>query len=316
MLDSKKAFSYFTDKHNIKESTNDWYTFDCPFCGKEDKHAVSFEHNSCKCWVCGYKDSIQSFIMDCEGLEYGQVKKLVNSYDPSPFFKFDFTHVANTTSASIQLPFGYKPITYGTSILADRARAYLIGRGYSIDYMDKLGIGYVDQSTDHYFTDYFGYIIIPFKKKGRLYYFNARNFMEGNPRYKNPSSELYGIGKAELVWNDDALLYKNRIFVMEGVFSALTVGDEGIALMGKAISKKQIDKLIASPCTEVVVCLDQGCHKESFEVIYPLLTHKSSVKYLKLTDGDPNDLGRDKIMELYRMAKPLNYATVFDILDV
>lgn len=73
MIDPRKAYTYFTNHFVIKKTSQNWYSFECPFCIDADgkrKMAVQFEYEMCKCWVCGWKGYIVDFVMQYQNLSY------------------------------------------------------------------------------------------------------------------------------------------------------------------------------------------------------------------------------------------------------
>lgn len=313
-LNPNKLIAYFEEVHSVRKSTKNWFVFDCPFCGKKDKMAVHPYFQYVKCWSCDYRERVNKFLLDTTDLDLSGIFLLIDSYGYSNQIDSEFEPLKREVGKSnIELPKGYKLITQGNNNLSNRARKYLVNRGFDIEYMSYLGIGYCDESATDYIDDYFGYIIIPFKKDGYLYYFNARDFLGRPLRYKNPSTEKFNVGKASLLWNEDALSIQDRIFIMEGVFSALTVKDEGVATMGKSVSREQIFKLKSSDVEEIVICLDSGCKRESYTLASNLIDDKK-IKVLSLPEGDPNDLGYDFIMSLYDKTDYTDFSNIYELL--
>lgn len=301
------AYSYFDNTYKLQDSSNGWYSFDCPFCGKKKKHAVSFEYMWCKCWSCNYSNRLIKFIMDTERLTFTEVKdiiKMENSY----ILK---AKNINDTVSSVKLPLGYTPILEGEGPHAELAREYLKKRNFDLKFLDKLGIGYVEDKN----SEYYGYIIIPFKIKNRLTYFISRAYISNKIKYKNPKINEFNLGKGEILWNEDALCTKDKIYIMEGVFSALTVGDSGVALLGKTISSVQVRKILKSHVEEIVLCLDPNCKRESFSIAQYFIEFKK-VKVLTLLTGDPNDLGKSEILNLENNTKYSDYNSLTELLYV
>ena len=110
----------------------------------------------------------------------------------------------------VEMPKGYTPILEGEGILGKRARSYLTERGFDLTVLDRAGIGYcnehglVDKEND-IDEDFFGYIIVPFKRNGLLVYYIGRDYIGNFLRYKNPAVEKFNVGKGDLLFNEDAL---------------------------------------------------------------------------------------------------------------
>ena len=182
--------------------------------------------------------------------------------------------------------------------MAKRARTYLKGRAFDLNYLDMIGVGYCGSS------DYFGYIIIPFKKDGDIVYFIGRDYMDrGNKfRYKNPPREEFGIGKSEVLFNEEALYLYNKVYLLEGWSDAASIGNNGTSCQGKSLSMVQTDIIIKSPVKEVVVISDVGAEKEAFNMVSKLYKTKQT-KLIKLTQfesvgKDVNSIGAHKVLRL------------------
>lgn len=305
MLNASRAYEYFTVVHGIKASTNGWYVFDCAICGKHQKAAVNFDYRFVKCWSCNYRESILTFVRETEALEYKQAVDRINSFKDSGMVFSDPTENPyrrvglggrSRTQVTLNLPDTYKPILTGETMMAERARKYLLGRGFDLEYLDECGVGYCDERSQP--QDYFGHIIIPFLRRGRLYYYLGRDIIGMSPaKYKNPSVEETGVGKAEILFNEDILHFRKPVYICEGVFDALTLKD-AVAVMGKTLSEHQKSKLISAKYVpEYIVCLDSGCTKESLDIALELCDHKP-VKVLQLPLGDPNEMGIEYVRKL------------------
>lgn len=308
-LDNTKAYIYFKKVFDIKKTSQNWYAFDCPMCGKVNKAAVKFSAEMVKCWYCSYKQNIVQFVMDYHEVEKEEAEKILDQQDTSIYdsisieFEGEYKKIIYS---DVKLPLHSTPILYGSGTLADRARKYLKGRGFNINLLDSMGVCYVDKRPkDKDEQDYFGYLIIPLKSEGKLVYFQARNFLGSPKRYIFPKKELFGVGKSELLYNEDALFVKERVFLTEGFTDAWTMGPSGMGSMGIQLSPKQIGKILRSPCDEVVFVWDAGFLKESYKAALHIADHKK-VKVLELKGGDPNELGSEYVMDLYRNADYLS----------
>lgn len=312
---SNKIVAYFTDHYGLNESTNGWFETECPFCGKKNKLCINPEFNYLKCWTCDFKGDIYYFLDLAEKLKFKEAYQLISSYREQSYSyvvserrTFNSLNVFNTSS-NFSFPCGYKPLLEGGTHLGSLARAYLGRRKFDLEYLADKGFGYVDEVCQDLTKDLFGYIIMPFSRNGIYYYYNARNYMNNPLRYKNPSTEAFGVGKSSLLWNEDALLQTKKLWVMEGVFSALTIGDDAIATMGKSVSASQISKILKSSAKEIVIAFDPNTWKESIDLASKLLNYKA-VKLLDLKTGDPNDLGAEKVHQIEETSKLLSFSSL------
>jgi hypothetical protein len=210
-----------------------------------------------------------------------------------------------TKNSKIALPYGYHSILEGTGSLAVRAREYLENRGFDLNKMDRLGVGYVDVQNPDLAQDYFGRIIIPLKRDGSLMYFLGRTFIDDPLRYKNPSKELCGVGKSELFFGEENLYLYKDIFLTEGWACSSTMGN-GISMQGSVASVIQRNIIIKSPIESVYITTDAGFYKNGLMIAQHILPHKK-VKVLNLDwfqengiGKDPNAVGKENILNLER----------------
>jgi DNA primase len=321
MVNPRKAFNYFRSTFPLRRSSQNWWAFDCPYCiggDGERKMAVHFEYEMVKCWKCGYRERLIDFVKEWEDLSYVGAREKINGYDEAGVDAdvIDAVHVMKVEGLS--LPTGYTPLLDGTGVLGVRARNYLAGRGFDLEMLDKLGVGYCNDRDPEEKLDYFGYIIIPFKTKGKLQYYIGRDFIGNYLRYKNPDKDLVGVGKTELVFNEDALDYRKECFVTEGWADALTMGDNGISTQGWSLSVTQRNKMFKSRCRRFVFLPDKGFYLQALQTAQPFLDHKE-VFVVNMDDvdhgKDVNDLGRDFVLSLYHRTEQLTFETVINSLS-
>ena len=304
-MNRKKAFTYFENNFQLLESGGGWFNFhsqmDSP--GKS-KTCINFKYNQVKHWVTGYKGSITTFIMEHESIPYKDAKEMIESYDES---EIDITYNAIDTYVrkTVFMPYGYKSILEGSGFLADRARKYLINRGFNLEKLDEDGFGYCNEKHKDPKEDYFGRIIIPFKVHGDLKYFIGRDFMNGELRYKNPASKTFGVGKSELLFNEDALYFENSIFVTEGWSDARTMGNQGVATLGWDMSEKQMQKIILSSVENLIFLHDKGFRNETVKAAMKFIGHKNvyvpNLETIMTDDSkDVNELGKDLVLKAIR----------------
>ena len=169
------------------------------------------------------------------------------------------------------------------------------------------GVGYSTKEP------YFGYLIIPFYYKGQLRYYNARNVIGAGPRYNNPNKDITGVGKEFIIFNYDALEMYWSVYICEGALNALTIGDSGIATMGKAISGYQVNELLKSSCDRFIILLVPDAKKYAINLALKLVAYKK-VKVVFLPEGkDVNDLGRKETLRLVYQTRYQSYQELIQI---
>lgn len=315
-MNHKKALTYFQNVWLARKSTNGWYTFDCPFCASgSNKRGVNFALNLVKCFKCGsaHRYRIVDFIEAVnDDLDYKGVKSYLDSFDESDIDVLQMQEMKAATKSEVSLPEGFRSILEGDNVLSKRARKYLEGRGFDLIFLDKLGVGYCDRKpSDPEEENYFGRIIVPFKRMGVLKYYEGRSFINEEPKYKNPAEDYFGVGKSELVFNEDALYLHDKVFVCEGTYDALTLGN-AVALKGKVCSSTQKSIIIKSGISELVIALDPDAQNEAYKLAMQLVDH-IKIKVLTLPkDTDVNDLGYKYINDL---EKRTEYSDFMDLID-
>lgn len=297
-----KVKTYLVKRLGAFEYKHGWLRVPvCPYCHRENKMGVNLSMWRTNCFRCGEHPSPTQMIMDIESLDnYGELIKLLNNGE---FTELEFRDekVELSEKKPIYLPEGFKNISFGTSQLAKSMRSYMAKRGFDVEILSKFGIGYCNKGP------LFGYIIIPFFYGGELRYYNARQVMGNGPRYNNPSKDLTGLGKEFLIFNYDALSMYRSVFICEGAINALTLGDRGIALMGKAFSRYQVNQIIKSPCKHIIILLDPDAKEYAIKLALELSPFKK-VKVVFLPENeDVNSIGKSETLKLVYQTRYMQY---------
>ena len=117
------------------------------------------------------------------------------------------------------------------------------------------------------------------------------------PKYNNPKIDEFGIGKSLILYNADALAIYEEVFLLEGVFNADTLGENGIATGGKNISNYQISLINKAPVKRVIVILDPDAFQNSIRIGLQLSFHKEVKLVTWEGDQDVNDLGKNESLK-------------------
>jgi len=296
----RKLYEYLRKKMGMYDYRKGWLKGDCPYCG-EHKFGVNLNMNRTNCFKCGNHPQPLDVVMEVEGLfTRNETIIVLKAFDGMDFYEEKVE--VHQEKKNVVLPDGYKNIKRGDSVVAKTARAYVKKRGFDIDEISRAGWGYVDK-----LGKYFGYLIMPFYKHGRIVYFNARLFIGSGPKFNNPLIEDFGLGKSMLIYNIDALSLYERIFVVESVMNARTIGDDAIGMGGKKLSNWQLNVIIKSPCEKVVIGLDDDAIDDAINFGLKLVQHKK-VKIMQFPEGkDINDLGKKKSMNILHKSRYLDY---------
>lgn len=306
--------TYFEQKLGVKKHRTGWLRAGtCPDCGKRGKFGVNLITNRTNCFSCSYRPKPLNIIMKLENLAtYSQVFKFMGAFESAELFDGGTTDLLFTKNNN--LPESFKLIGLGSSQVAKMARSYLENRGFNIMKLMMKGVGYCTKG------EFAFRIIFPFYEKGKLVYFNAREFINFGLRFKNPNAEDFGTGKSLLIYNIDALQVYSRAYLVESITNAETLGEKSIAIGGKIPSDYQYSRILASPIKEVIVLLDPDAYWEALKAGLKLVSHKK-VKVIKLpripTKKDPtkfkdvNDLGRKFILKIVKEQPWQNYSDIY-----
>ena len=187
-------------------------------------------------------------------------------------FKIKKISKLNTIISGVNLPEHYLPIKSGSGMLSVRARDYLMNeRRFDIDRLDMDGFGYVDDVE----SDFFGYIIIPFKIDDKLVYYQGRDYLGRDERYKYrfPKAEDVSVGKSQLWFNQDALFMFDEVMITEGWADAYNWVN-GISSQGWSMSPRQIEIVLESPVKKLVFYPDRGWYKKCCKTASLFSEHK------------------------------------------
>lgn len=302
-----RLHQYFIRKIGAFDYRHSWMKSDCPYCGREKKFGINLSSNRCNCFRCGEHPSPIGLIMYLENTDsFQEVLHIIESGDYSGYV-FKEEKVELKGKKEFFLPDGFKNISMGNSVLAKSARNYLKRRGFNIDELARKGWGYCNEGK------YLGYIIIPFTEHGQLTYFNARLYMGAGPKYNNPEVDITGLGKSFIIYNADALEIYKTVYICEGAINAETIGENGIATGGKAISRYQVNRFIKSPVEKFIILIDPDAKDKALDLAFKLVPFKK-VKVVFLPDNeDVNSLGKRKTLEYVRKT---TYQTYQELLTI
>lgn len=313
---TNKIYQYFTARVGLKKSTKGFYRGDCPYCGGHYTFGANFESNKTNCFKCPEgKTSTINVIKDRERLKtFRDVIEFLNlQADYGYVFRVEKTQHHKEVQ-HLTLPDHYHLITMGDTDMARAARYYWAQkRGFNLKRSEEAGIGYCDQG------DYKGYIIIPYFVMGKLVYFTSRRYQGFGPKFKNPPEDQFGIGKTQVIYNQDALFMYDRVEIVESATNALTLGSTAVGLGGKDASLYQMYMMLKSPAQFFTLLLDPDAIGKSYQLALKLAEHKH-VRVIHMPLGeDVNSYGKTKTRDLIRASKFLTYRELrgnyYDIRD-
>lgn len=280
-MNLEKLYNYFKSNFDLNESTNGWYRLNNPFDNKGGfSMGVNFSVNRIICHRTGYKSSIIDFLRILHNKNYREIYDIVDKYTE---VNFNVTIPIIHKTTTVSLPESFY-LFDEDALLSSRASLYLKSRNIDLGLLRERSIGFCNSGS------WFGRIIIPFMNPN-LQYYVGRDFIGQKPKYKNPKTEDVGIGKSSLFYNEQALDY-SKVFLVEGIFDALTCGEFGIASLGWNLSQTQRFKLLSSNAI-IHIIPDKGFYDKALITAKSLISEKEV--FITNLDGirgnDINDLG-------------------------
>jgi DNA primase len=206
--------------------------------------------------------------------------------------------LADTEEQYVALPYEFRRLTETHKDFSyTKAMNYLKSRGMESYDIERYDIGYCADG------DYGGRIIVPsYDADNKLNYFLARDFT-GNAylKYKNPP-----VSKDVVVF-ENQIDFSEPLVLCEGVFDAIAIRRNAIALLGKNIPSKLKMKMIENKVSEVYVVLDQDAMKNAIAISETLLSENINVRFVKMGNKDAADEGFRAMVEKFRNTPVLGF---------
>lgn len=299
-----KLYSYFKENLGAIDYKNGWLKCDCPICGKKNKFGINLYQNRTNCFVCGYNEGPLYLVMDIENLiSIAEVYKFLGDVSEAMIY-YEKEIPKSEKPVEVKLPEGYVNIKRAEGRVGRILQKYVQKRGFNLKEVSAKGWGYCTKGK------YLGHLIMPYYAGSELIYFNARRVIGAGPKFNNPPLDEFGIGKAHLIYNADALYMYDKVFLVESVTNAETIGPNAVGFGGKNLSPFQKNLIIKSPVQKISIALDKDAYDKAIELALQLSPHKK-VKILNFKDDrDVNDLGKKKSLILDAKSRYLDYTQV------
>jgi len=288
-----------------KRAGGDELVYHCPFCqdrvgdsSSKPKLHVNLDKQMVHCFRCEYKKAtLLPLLLDLginrKDINLQKLKSKSHTRGSTLADTVDMTlkkeDGINPNLYMISLPEGYKPLVGAGSWFARRAISYLNKRGITNELIEKHRIGYTMEGK------YSKMIIFPVIYRGSVVYFTTRG-VGSDTRVLNPSEDECPLGKSHWLFNYDEACKHDTVIVVESVIDAMTVGENAVGLLGKAISNKQFSLLSKCSASRITIMLDDDAHNDTYKVSHRFMGIKE-VSIVLLEGGDPNKL-RDSIHQI------------------
>ena len=152
-----------------------------------------------------------------------------------------------------------KQIVHWHSLLRQEDRDYLHGRGITDATIDRLRLGFAN-----------GGIVVPYYKNGYVYDYTIRKY-EGEPRYRR-----MGGADEKCPWGHETLSRGNMVWLVEGTFDAITLDQEGKAVL--QTTNPPIDQIINQLAHGFFVKFALGSKRSDYRWYDPFWLKYSFVK--------------------------------------
>ena len=272
----------------------------CPFCaistGDDDTGAhlhVSLVKEVCHCFRCEYSSSWINLVMKVTGGNYVQaLGEIYKVPSPSKIGDIESLWKEETVQVpDVDLPDDFQLLEEADTTLIRRARTYLTRRGFKKYHWKKYGLG-VAKSLGFR-------VIIPIEDN----YWQARALLPFlKPKYINPKAE-----SGHVLFNPGALDLYEEVVICEGAFSAMAVGENSIALVGKNPTRKKIERLKETSVEHFIVTVEKGADRSMMLLSDALTGVGKRVTVWKYNEGDPAD-------SMDYIEKPYDLRTKMEIL--
>jgi len=248
----------------------------CPNCEDNKQHYnINRSRQVTHCFKCGFSPNWIGLVMYWTNLPYwSAVSELYHKPRVIEFNKMmgEETKLWKVASV-ISLPDGFRNLITVNTKVAAKMRNYILSRGFSSWHIQRYNIGITDSIPLR--------IIIPIEFnywQGRRLY----DFME--PKYLNPPDPA-----RNALFNSVALTLYEEVVICEGAFSAMAVGENAVALMGKECPDEKLVRLLNSDVRRFIVALDSDAKNQAINLCWILQGGGKEVELWDFHSGDPAD---------------------------
>lgn len=149
--------------------------------------------------------------------------------------------------------------------------------------------GFTDEEARHYniqLDPEFGGLVIPVYDENGYYVFDVkRSILGSSMKYYIDS----GVNKSNYIYNLDKAKHYQVLYLVEGVFDAMAIGDNGCALFGKFLSDKSLNKLLRTKVKKVNILLDRDAKLDSY-ILFDRLLPYFEVKNMEISKTPYKDI--------------------------
>ena len=282
-MSSREKLEILKGMLDFSHYSRDEGLFKCPFCNHhKPKMSINVEKNVYKCWICDSrgKDVWRIVRKFGDTTDKRKWKSFSGDVDLNDSLYDSIFGIDVEEKQTIDLPEEFISLANKKqSISSKRPMRYLADRGVTKKDIIRWKIGYCSHG------EYKNRIIIPsFDKDGDVNYFVSRSYSGDWMKYKNPDASK------DVVFNELNIDWKDKIFLVEGVFDAIKAGTDSVPLLGSTLNEnsKLFQKIVEND-TAIYLALDPDAEKKSMHIIKSLLQH--GIEIHKIDIGEEEDVG-------------------------
>jgi DNA primase len=253
---------------------------DCSFCGDDYKQHlhISMDKQAVHCFRCGYSSNWIGLVMDVTGLPYhlalGELyvtPKIRSDIKSDIITRLTPKNQEDEYLAGFSLPKDFKLIASSKTVLSQLAKKYLVDRGFGSWHWKRYRLGVAESK---------GYrVIIPIEDN----YWQGRAIHDWDaPKYLNPKAEA-----GHVIFNSTALSLYDEIIICEGALSAMAVGENAVALIGKEPTRYKIERLMATDVEKYIIALEPDAYGTMRKLADTLCRSDKQLEIWAYNSGDP-----------------------------
>ena len=266
---------------------------------------ISLEKGIYHCWKCHASGNITKLFRDY-GIKAPPDDEYISVGELTKSFQIDYDRAFAKELQFKGLPEEFCPLWEDRKLtgIGQKALKYALSR-MSMDDIVKHKVGYCGLGK------YKWRIVIPFFEGSRTVYFVARSIYKSERPYMNPEKpDANIIGADDVVFNIDRAKGLGQAVICEGVFDAIKVGDDGVAILGTEIGDEQVRKLREIP--KLYVFLDEDAKAKALKIAEKFDTYGNKVFVPFLPKGDPANWSREQLRQTIEGA--MEYSTQDDLM--
>lgn len=292
MIIPLETFTNFMYEHfsNVKCSKNGTHFLArCPLCGDSktslSKRRFNGEYNNGEpiyhCFNCGATGNFIKLYSLIKCVSYDEAKKEFQKFDVENIKKIFKKRKASKQSVVVPTATYHDYILNDCISINDDVDGIILNQ-----YKKKLEEFIKDRNIHDYPLfiawkgRYKGRVIIPIYENGHIIFFQGRTLVNDPKKYDNPPAE-----KGFVVLNKDVFDSNKYIIITEGIFDALSIGNQGTTCLGASINDDFLKLIFNKTKKGIIIALDNDERGiEETKKIIEQSKYSKDLKYFLMPD--------------------------------